>query len=334
MHVDNMHQWQHSHDYLDNQQIETGQRRVFYVLALTTVTMVVEIVAGTLFNSMALVADGWHMASHSAALAITLFAYWYAKKNAAEKRFSFGTGKVTVLGGYSSALLLGVVALMMIWESVHRIITPLPISFDQAIVVAGIGLVVNLASVWLLHGDGHHGHDHGHDHAHDHHQAHSHSHDHVHDHHDHHNHAQDHNLRAAYLHVMADVLTSVLAIVALVCGKMMGWTWMDPIMGIVGALVITKWAYGLLRDTSSVLLDGNTDDSLASAIQTDIEADADNRVCDLHIWQLAPGKWAGVVAVVTHFPQDPAHYKALLAHHTQLSHVNIEVHHCQGESCL
>lgn len=333
MHTKHPQTWQHNHHFLDDEAIQSGQRRVLYVLALTTVTMFVEIIAGTLYNSMALVADGWHMASHSAAMGITLYAYWYARGKAKDRRYSFGTGKVSVLGGFSSALVLGVVALMMVWESVDRIITPLPISFDQAIIVAGVGLVVNLVSVWLLHGSDHH-HDHGHSHSH----AHAHDHQGEHHHEDAHDahhghHGEDHNLRAAYLHVMADVLTSVLAIVALLSGKWMGWTWMDPIMGIVGALVIAKWSYGLLRDTSAVLLDGSIDEHVVGHIKKDIEADADNLVSDIHVWRVGTSHMAAVVSVVTHDPQPPEHYKALLSGHKELAHVTVEVNRCPGDRC-
>jgi len=329
MHSENLHQWGHHHHYLDDEAIDSGQRRVMYVLALTAVTMAVEIVAGTVFHSMALVADGWHMASHSAAMGITLFAYWFARTRSGDRRYCFGTGKVNVLGGYSSALVLAVVALMMVWESVDRIITPLPISFDQAVIVATIGLLVNLLSVKLLHGaEDNHGHHHAHEHEHEH------------EHHDaHHTEeayllGEDHNLRAAYLHVMADVLTSVLAIVALLSGKWMGWTWMDPIMGIVGALVIAKWSYGLLRDTSAVLLDGSISEDIVHHIQEDIEADADNLVSDIHVWRVGANHLAAVVSLVTHSPQDPGHYKALLSGHKELSHVTVEVNRCPGEACI
>ncbi|MEF1304790.1 CDF family Co(II)/Ni(II) efflux transporter DmeF, partial [Vibrio owensii] len=227
---------QHSHDFVSHNQ--KGEKRTLYVLILTVTTMVVEIAAGTMFGSMALLADGWHMGTHAAAFCITLFAYRYAKQNAHNDRFSFGTGKVSVLGGFTSAIALGIVALMMMVESIHRLFNPESIQFNEAIMVAVIGLVVNLASMLLLQDHHHHGHDH-HD---------NHSHDHEHEHH------HDHNLTAAYFHVLADTLTSLLAIVALIVGKFYGWVWLDAMMGIVGAVVIGKWTLGLMKQTAPVLL--------------------------------------------------------------------------------
>lgn len=213
----------HEHDFLHGQ--EHGERRVYMVLFLTIVTMAVEIVAGFVFNSMALTADGWHMGTHAAAFGITIFAYRYARRHAKNPRFSFGTGKVGVLGGFASAVALGVVALLMAVESIHRMIEPREIRFTEAIWVAVIGLVVNLVSAFLLKGEHHH--HHGHDH-------------------EHHHHREDHNLKAAYFHVLADAMTSVAAIIALVFGRMFGWTILDPVMGVVGSLVIARWAFGLL----------------------------------------------------------------------------------------
>ncbi|MBL6935526.1 MAG: CDF family Co(II)/Ni(II) efflux transporter DmeF [Alphaproteobacteria bacterium] len=313
MHVHTLHKWQHDHHFLDEAAIASGQRRVLCVVALTAVTMVVEIIAGWIFNSMALIADGWHMASHTAALSITLYAYWYARGHARDPRYTFGTGKVGVLGGFSSALILGVVALLLAWESVDRLASPLAIAFDQAIVVAVVGLVVNLASAWILRGGGH-GHSHVHDHG--------------------HAHEEDHNLRSAYFHVLADALTSVLAIVALLSGKYMGWAWMDPMMGIVGALVIARWSYGLLRDTSPILLDGGVDEETVGRIKETIESDADNLVADIHIWRVGSGRMAVILSVVTHQPRPPEHYKALLKDHSELAHITVEVNGCAGKSCL
>ena len=237
-------QWQHSHDFgVDNSQ---NTHKVKIVFWLTTVVMVLEIAAGTWSGSMALLADGWHMGTHAAAFCITLFAYRYARKHANNERFSFGTGKVSVLGGYTSAIALGIVALLMFAESVHRLFNPESIQFNEAIIVAVIGLAVNVASMFLL-GDHHHDHSHGHDHAHHH----------GHDHHHH-----DHNLRAAYLHVLADALTSVLAIAALILGKLYGWNWLDAAMGIVGAVVISKWTMNLIKQTSPILLDENIEQAI------------------------------------------------------------------------
>lgn len=324
MHIHQLDTWRHGHNFLNTQASTANERRTFYVVVLTAAAMVVEIAAGWLFNSMALLADGWHMATHAGALGIAVFAYRFARRNADNRRFTFGVGKVEVLGGYTSAIVLGLVALMMVWESVERMVNPLAISYDEAMLVAALGLVVNLVSAWMLHGGAGHGHHHGHGHEHSHHH---HSHSHAHHHH-------DSNLRAAYLHVIADALTSVLAIVALLCGKAFGWGWMDAAMGIVGAVIISKWAYGLLRDTGGVLLDNVEDPAKAKVIRQTIEADADNRVVDLHLWHVGAGKSGAIVSLVTHFPKPPEHYKALLAHIHGLAHVTVEVHACEGEPCL
>jgi cation diffusion facilitator family transporter len=314
MHIHSLEQWRHSHDF--NLDTSEGERRTRWVVILTAVMMVVEIIAGYLFGSMALLADGWHMATHVAALAISLFAYGYARRHAENPRYSFGTGKVSALGGFASAASLAVVALMMGIESVERLISPQQIQFDQAITVAVLGLAVNLASAWLLQGGHHHSHHH-------------HDHDHGDGHHHH-----DHNLRAAYLHVLADALTSLLAILALVAGKYFNWIWMDAVMGLVGAALITRWGYGLLRETSRVLLDEVPSDDLLQEVQNRIEADADNRVVDLHLWRLGPKQFGAIVSLVTHQPRDPQHYKGLLAGIERLGHVTVEVHHCEGDPCI
>ena len=282
------------------------------MLILTALTMVVEIVAGSVFGSMALLADGWHMGTHVAAFMITIYAYHYARKHADNPAYAFGTGKVGVLGGFASAVALAVVALVMLLESLQRIIDPQVIHFNEAIGVASLGLLVNVVSALLLKDD----------HAHTHHQEH-------HAHHDH-----DHNIRAAYLHVLADALTSLLAIVALLSGKYFGWSWMDPMMGVVGAIIITRWSYGLLRQTSPVLLDGSIGKEYQAAIKDAIERDADNRVCDIHVWKVAANHYAAIISLVTHFPKAAAHYKALLGDFHKLSHVTIEVNACDGDACM
>lgn len=236
MHKYDLNKWQHEHDFAVIN--ELGEQRTKLVLALTAVTMTVEIAAGLLFGSMALLADGWHMGTHVAAFFITIFAYRYARKHAHDPDFTFGTGKVSILGGFASSIALAVVAMVMAIESIQRLYSPEEIYFNQAIIVAAIGLVVNIASALLL--------DIKHDHGHSHHGHH--------DEHSGHNHHHDHNLRAAYFHVLADALTSLLAIVALLSGKYFGWGWLDPTMGIVGAMVITYWAYGLIKETGPVLL--------------------------------------------------------------------------------
>lgn len=314
MHIDSLDQWKHSHDF--NIDTSEGERRTRLVVILTACMMVVEIAAGYLFGSMALLADGWHMGTHVAALAISLFAYRYARQHADNPIYSFGTGKVSALGGYASAIALAVVAALMGIESVHRLLFPQTIHFDQAILVAVIGLVVNLVSAWLLHGGAAHSHHHP-DAAHD-------------DHHHHH----DHNLRAAYLHVIADALTSVLAIMALFAGKYFNWLWMDACMGLVGAALITRWGYGLLKETSRVLLDSAPDAETLEHIQQAIESDADNRITDLHVWRLGPRSYGAIISLVTHQPRDPKHYKTLLRDFAELRHITVEVNHCEHEPCI
>ena len=293
--------WQHDHDFAVIN--EKGERRTLQVLFLTATTMVVEIIAGSVYGSMALLADGWHMGTHVAAFMITIFAYRFARKNADNPAFAFGAGKVSVLGGFASAIALAVVALVMLVESVTRIFDPQAIQFNEAIAVAVLGLTVNLVSALLLQ-DGHQGHAH---------------------HHDHHHHPHDHNLRAAYLHVLADALTSLLAIFALLSGKYFGWDWLDPVMGIVGAAVITRWSYGLLRETGPVLLDGSIEEDYKRSIRETIEGEGDNRVTDLHVWRLGPGHYSIILSLVTRHPRPPEYYKHLLAGFERLSHITVEV---------
>ncbi len=290
-----------------------GERRSKIVLGLTAVTMVVEIIAGTIFGSMALLADGWHMMTHVAAFAITLFAYSFARKHKDNPDYSFSTGKVGVLGGFASAVALGTVALMMVMESIERFFSPLEIQFDQAIMVAVVGLIVNGASVFLLHD--HHGHDLGHEHHHD---------------HDEHHHHHDHNLMAAYFHVLADALTSLLAIAALLIGKWLGWQWPDPAMGIVGALVIMKWAVGLMKQSSRILLDGSANEAQRQAVKESIESDGDAMVADLHIWNVSPQHSAVLLSVVALNPLAPQEYKERLAAVGSFAHMSVEVNRCTG----
>lgn len=300
-------QWRHHHTFgTDVRRI--GERRTWWVIVLTATMMTVEITAGMIYGSMALLADGWHMGTHAAALGVAVFAYAYARRNADNPRYSFGTGKVGALGGFASAVGLAVVALFVLVESLVRFASPVEIFFDEAILVAVIGLLVNVASALILRD--HEGHSH-HDH-------------HGHDDDDHH----DHNLRGAYLHVLADAVTSVLAIVALVAGKHLGWVWMDPLMGIVGSVVIGRWSLGLLRDTSGVLLDAEVSAARRDAIRAVIEADPDNGVADLHVWRVGPKHYAAIVSVVSHTPKEPEHYKNLLSGHADLAHVTVEVNAC------
>jgi len=301
MHHDNLDRWTHEHAFGTDHQ-SNGERRTKWVVLLTFIMMTVEVVAGMVYGSMALLADGWHMGTHAAALGVAVFAYAYARKHARDPRYSFGTGKVATLGGFASAVGLAVVALMVLGESLMRLTSPVHIHFDEAIAVAVVGLVVNLVSALMLRGEHHH---HGDTHHH-----------------------HDHNLRGAYLHVLADALTSVLAIAALATGKLLGWTWMDPVMGIVGSLVIGRWSYGLLRDTGRVLLDAEVPEESRARIRAALEADADNRVADLHIWRVGPAHMAVIVSLVTHTPRAPEHYAALLDGFGDLAHVTVEVHAC------
>lgn len=317
MHSHNLEEWQHSHDFsVDHSQAE---KQTKLVLLLTAVTMIAEIVAGTIFGSMALLADGWHMATHVGAFVITIFAYQYTRNHANNPRYTFGTGKVSTLGGFASAITLAVIAFFMAFESLMRFFQPHIIHFNQAIYVTIIGLVVNLISALLLQDHHHHGHEHHHPHEH-------------HEDYDHHGH-HDHNLHAAYIHVLADALTSVLAIIALLSGKFLGLIWLDPVMGLVGALFIAKWSYGLICETSLLLLDGGVDKQVKLAIMTAIEEDRDNRITDLHIWNLSQNHLATTISLITHEPQQPEYYKNLLKDIPSLSHIIVEVNHCQEKDC-
>lgn len=297
---------QHNHNFVSHNQ--TGEKRTFYVLVITLAAMIAEITAGTVYGSMALLADGWHMGTHAAAFCITLFAYRYAKKHENSGKFSFGSGKVSVLGGYTSAIALGIVALMMAIESVNRLFSPQAIQFNEAIFVAVIGLVVNLASMYLLHD--HHSHDHSHGHNHDHigHQEHHH----------------DHNLRAAYLHVFADTLTSLLAIVALLFGKYLGWNWLDSVMGIVGAIVIAKWTMGLMKQTSPILLDESIDGNHRQQIIKALSPWAE--VKDLHIWKVSSHHYSAAIILESHSDKTVDEFKQLLEPFHSIHHLTLEVH--------
>jgi cation diffusion facilitator family transporter len=280
-----LEQLTHDHVFLGNSH-DRNARRTLWVVLLTAGMMVVEIFAGVLFNSMALLADGFHMATHAGALGVAAIAYTYAKKHANSRRYSFGTGKVGDLAGFASAMALGLVALGIAVESAQRLLSPQSVAFGEATVIAVVGLLVNLASAWLLGADHHHGHGHGHGHDHGHHD-HSHGHDHHH---------HDNNLRSAYVHVLADALTSVLAIVALLGGRYLGWVWLDPVMGLVGATVIAVWSWSLMRDTASVLLDAH-ESHLEEEIREFVEGPGDARITDLHVWRVGPGAHAAIVAV-------------------------------------
>jgi cation diffusion facilitator family transporter len=307
--------WQHSHHFLDGRNA-ARQRRTEWVVGLTFITMVVEIAFGYLTGSMALLADGWHMGSHVAALGLAVFAYRYAQRQSGNVRFTFGTGKVSALGGYTSALFLALVAVLMIWESADRLRQPVSVAYDEAILVAVIGLIVNLVSVWLLRDD-----------------THAHQHDHDGEHHDDDEH-QDHNLQGAFMHVLADLLTSVLAIIALTGGQYLGWTALDPLMGLIGAGVILFWARGLIQTTSRTLLDAEDHSEISNAIVAAIESRPDHRVVDLHVWRLGPAARGCIVSILSHHPEPVEAYKRQLAALPGVGHVTVEINRCECETPL
>ncbi|WP_339670175.1 CDF family Co(II)/Ni(II) efflux transporter DmeF [Dasania marina] len=315
MHDNNLQDWQHEHTFNQDKR-RPGESKTLIVIAITAVMMVVEISAGVIYGSMALLADGLHMASHTVALAITAFAYIYARRHALNPGFSFGTGKVNALGGFTGAVLLVIFSLMMAVESVERLLNPVAIVFNQAIAVAVLGLLVNALCAYVL---GVHSHE-------DHHGDHSHD--------DHHHNGHDHNLTSAYLHVLADALTSVLAIVALITAKYYGYVWMDPLMGVVGAILIARWSYGLLRTTSAVLLDRQAPKLLREEIRTALESDEDTQVSDLHVWSIGPEIYSASITVVAHEPASPGDYKARLPESLGLVHITLEVHVCEHEAAL
>ena len=317
MHEHQLSHWQHSHEFARINR--KGESRTKWVLLLTFSTMVVEIVAGMQFHSIALLADGWHMATHVLAFMIAIFAYRYSRIHQQDQTFAFSPAKVSVLGGFASSIALAMVAFMMMLEAIERLLMPQLIRFDEAILVAVAGLVINLLSALLLS---------------DHHDHHHHDHDDRHGHDGEHHHHHDHNLRAAYLHVLADALTSVLAIIALLAGKYYGWIWLDAVMGVVGSLVILSWAWGLIKETSPVLLDQGIDEHYLQAIQDTLEEDGDCRVSDLHIWRISPTHHAAIVVLVAQSPKSPSYYKNVLAPFVHLDHITIEVNRCSGDDCL
>jgi cation diffusion facilitator family transporter len=305
MHSHSLDQWTHDHDFLGEQH-SRNERRTWIVVALTAAMMIGEIVAGSVFGSMALLADGWHMATHAAALGIAGLAYLFARQHTRNSRFAFGTGKFGDLAAFSSAIILAIIAVQIAYESAVRLVSPVPIAYGEAIFVAALGLCVNLISAWLLRDD-HHDHHHGHDHSHAHHH--------------------DNNLRAAYIHVVADAATSILAILALVVAMYSQWVWADPAVGIVGSLVIASWAYGLIRASGAVLLDVSADQKLETVIRDRLEMEGD-KVTDLHLWQVGPGHRAAVISLVSDHPLPPATYKERLLGLRGLSHVTVEVEAC------
>jgi len=300
------------HEHVFGQDRERpGERRTRVVIAITGVTMVVEIVAGLRFGSMALLADGLHMASHTAALGISALAYAWVRRHASDPAYSFGAGKMNALAGFAGAVLLAGFALLMAWESVSRLVSPVPVEFVHAIVVAVLGLLVNAVSaVVLVRGADDHDHEHGHEHEYD----------------DHHDHGHDHNLRSAYLHVLADALTSVLAIVALFCGKWWNVRFLDPVVALVAAGVILKWTYSLVRHSGAVLLDHDPDPDRTRAIRASLESDGGTRVLDLHVWLVAPGVQASMVSVESAEPLAVEDYRARVQEHGPFAHLTVEVH--------
>jgi cation diffusion facilitator family transporter len=305
MHTADISTWKHEHNFSGD--TSSAEKRTRIVVALTATMMTVEIIAGYFFNSMALTADGWHMGTHVAAFVLAAVAYSFGRRHAKDERFTFGTGKVGVLGGFTSAIVLSIVALLIAGQSIHRLLAPQVIHFREAIFIAAAGLAINLICAFVLKDKPHH-HHHGHaDHGHHHH---------------------DLNLKAAYLHVLADAFTSVGAMVALSAGYFFGWVWLDAVMGLVGTIVILSWAYMLLRDTGSILLDRVPASSdLPVVIREGIE-DGDAKITDLHVWQVGVNKFAAIISVVAHHPKTPAEYRQALKIHEELVHVSVEVQLC------
>ena len=293
----------HSHVFLGAGH-QYAERRTWAVICLCGTMMILEIVGGSLFGSLALIADGLHMSTHAGAMLLAALAYRYARHHIDDPRFTFGTGKLGDLAGFTSAIVLAMIALLIGYEAINRFISPVPIRFREAIPIAGLGLAVNIASAWLLSGAHHH---HDHDHAH---TAAEH----------------DNNLRAAIIHVMADAAVSVLVIVGLTLARLFRWLWMDPLAGIIGACVIASWSYGLIRDTAAILLDMNPDDQITRQIRRAIEADGD-RVADLHLWRLGPGHFGAIISVATRAPREPSDIRNRLAAIPSLSHVTVEIEH-------
>ncbi|MBS0342689.1 MAG: CDF family Co(II)/Ni(II) efflux transporter DmeF [Proteobacteria bacterium] len=322
MHTHNLSHWQHEHVF--DAGSHNAERSTRLVMWITLATMVVEICAGWWFNSMALLADGWHMSSHALALGLAALAYGAARRYARDPRFAFGTWKIEVLGGFASAIVLLGVSALMVFGSLERLFAPQSIAYREAIAVAVLGLVINVACAFIL-GHAHHGHAHDHDHGHEH--------GHHHDHHHPHGGGEDLNLKSAYLHVIADAATSLLAIVALVGGWLYGWQWLDPVMGVVGAVLVAVWAKGLLAQTGKVLLDREMDHPVVDEIREVVEQDADphdeTRIADLHVWRVGKAAYSCAVTVVTHSPTLTAEdIRRRLAVHEEIVHSTIEIHRC------
>lgn len=305
MHTQSVDPWRHSHSF-GQERFQQAEKYTWRVILITTITMFIEIAAGLIFGSMALLADGLHMGSHSLALVISVIAYYFTRKHAHDARYSFGTGKINSLGGYTSAVLLVIFTLLMAGESVKRLIAPISIKFDQALLVAIVGLIVNVVSIIILSRPRNNGNAASHYHNHDHHS--------------------DHNLKAAYLHVLADALTSVFAIFALLMGKFWGLIWMDPLMGIVGAFMVSRWAVGLIRDTSNVLLDKQAPIAIQNEIKAIIENYGHDKIADLHVWSIGSNDYAVNLSIVSDDPKPPEYYKKMLAENHNLAYITIETH--------
>lgn len=303
MHTQQLEQWEHDHKfYLEN---EKGEKRSVQVLVLTLTAMVVEITAGEIFESMALIADGWHMATHAAALSISIFAYRYAKKHSSNPRFSFGTGKVTVLGGFTSGVALIAISVLMVLESVMRIMNPGEIEYFKAIIVASAGLTVNLICALLLNPSTTYKNEK----------------------------KEDHTLRAAYLNVLTDVFISIIAIAALLSAKYSGIAWLDPVVGIAGAIIIFKWSFTLIKDTSIILLDNEIDDDKRHLIIEKMKNSIKGGIADIHIWKLGPADYAAIISIVTDSPMHPEDYKEILSEFQEITHITIEVNECKTSPC-
>ena len=313
MHTKDISPYQHSHIFSLTE--GKAERRTFWVVALTLAMMFVEIFAGWIYHSMALLADGWHMSTHALALTISLLAFIFARRHASDRSYTFGTWKLEVLGGFTSGIILGFVGLFMGYISIVRLFQPLEIRYNEAILIAVIGLAVNLLSMLLLNikKENHHHHHHEHD-----------DHDHGH-HHEH----ENLNLKAAYIHVLADAMTSVFAIFALLGGKLMGWKWLDPIMGIAGAFLVIRWTYFLLKETGVILLDKEAGDSVSGKIKNILESDSDTRISDLHVWKVGMNKYACIVSIVASNPRDLKYYKDILGTRSEIVHLPVEISKCE-----
>ncbi len=312
MDTESIDQWGHDHAFGQDKK-KSGERRTLIVICITAVMMAVEIAAGMSYGSMALLADGLHMASHASALTISAFAYYFTRLHAHDSQFNFGTGKINSLAAFASATLLAVFALIMAWESAARLLSPVKIEFGQAILIAVIGLAVNGVCLLILKDDGH---EHAHD-GKDHHDDHEHQHG-----------PADHNLWSAYVHVLADALTSILAILALLAGRYMGLTWMDLLMGVLGAILVMRWSWQLLRASSHVLLDMRAPETVSKSIRERIEGLGGNRISDLHVWSVGPDIFSAEIGVVASTPQEPGYYRKLLPANLNLVHVTVEVSRC------